>query len=217
MSSTDLLELAMEKEVMAQCIDLITRLQTEISSFDDENGIECKQEDNIDFRENIDLQTKIFNQQNVKFDLQPPSLFPPLMSAHYVCETGSRLLFLSINWLKNVKFIQNINEDVLVSLLRQSWPMLLILGLVQCKHLLSISSIVVAFINQLKTLIVQEKQSGAKLKRYCQHVSTIQEFIINLSRLNCDEYEFAYLKIISCLTGGKSKYSQLKFLLLSFH
>lgn len=204
MSSTDLLELAMEKEIMAQCIDLITRLQTEIANLEDENGFDCKQDDILDRKDSLDLQAHIFNQQNVKFDLQPPSLFPPLMSAHYVCETGSRLLFLSVNWMKNIRVLQNLSEDMLVSLLKNCWPQLVILGLVQCKNLLSISSILVAFINQLKSLIVQEKQPGTKLKRYCHHVSTMQEFIIQMSQLSCDEYEFAYLKIISLLSpSGK--------------
>lgn len=204
MSSTDLLEIAMEKEVMAHCIDLITRLQSDISNIDDENGVDCKRdEDTIDRKDTFELQLHTFNQQNVKFDLQPPSLFPPLMSAHYVCETGSRLLFLSVNWIKSIRILQNLSEDVLVTLLRNCWPQLLILGLVQCRQLLSISSILIAFINQLKSLIVQEKQSVAKLKRYCQHVSKIQDFIMTVNRLNCDEYEFAYLKIITLLSNGK--------------
>lgn len=204
MSSTDLLELAMEKELMAQCIDLIGRLQNDIASLDDENGFDCKPDDShLDHKDTLDLQAQMFNQQTVKFDLQPPSLFPPLLHAHYVCETGSRLLFLSINWMKTVRGLQGLSEDVLVSLLKNCWPQLVVLGLVQCRHLLSVSSILVAFINQLKSLIVQEKQSGAKLKRYCQHVATIQEFIVNMGRLNCDDYEFAYLKVMSLLATGE--------------
>lgn len=202
MSSTELLEIAVEKEIMANCVELITRLQADISNTDDENVFDGKFDEGIiDRKSAYDVPSRTFNQQNVKFELQPPNLFPPLMSAHYVCETGSRLLFLSVTWIKNS--LQNLSEDILVSLLKNSWSQLLIIGLVQCKHLLSINTILVAFVNQLKSLIVQEKQSAVKLKRFCFTVSKIQDFIVTASRLNCDDYEFAYLKILSLLSAGE--------------
>lgn len=208
--SNDLIELAMEKDMVAQCVELIGKLQSDINSFDEENALHIKNE-SFD-RKDSDFLPHILNEQNVKFELQPPSLFPPLMNAHYVCETGSRLLFLSINWIKKIRTFQILNEDTLVQMLKNCWPELILIGLVQCRQLLSINSILMALLNQLKALIVQEKKSGKKLQRICQHVVGIKDFIMDVSKMNCDEYEFGFMKLVCVLsadTEGTSEASQL--------
>lgn len=203
--SNELMELALEKEITSQCVELIAKLQNDLNHYEEENHFNIKPE-NLEQKDNtnsMDYYPQIINDQNVKFDLQPPNLFPPLMNAHYVCETGSRLLFLSINWLKRIRCVQILNEDTVVQMLRNCWPEILILGLVQCRQMLSINSILMAFVNQLKSLIVQEKPSGSRLKQACRHVQMLQEFILDVTKMNCDEYEFAYLKIICLLSSGK--------------
>ncbi|XP_063704857.1 orphan steroid hormone receptor 2 isoform X2 [Culicoides brevitarsis] len=204
--SNDLIELAMEKELMAQCVELIGKLQSDINSFDEENALHIKNE-SFDRKEN-DFLPQMLTEQNVKFELQPPSLFPPLMNAHYVCETGSRLLFLSINWVKKIRALQILNEDTLVQMLKNCWPELILIGLVQCRQLLSINSILMALLNQLKSLIVQEKKSGAKLQRTCQHVVAIKDFIMDVSKMNCDEYELGFMKLVCVLSADTEKTSE---------
>lgn len=200
----ELIELALEKEIMAQCVELVGKLQSDINSFDEESSLNIKNE-NFDRKDSDrDFFPHMLNEQNVKFELQPPSLFPPLMNAHYVCETGSRLLFLSINWIKKIRALQILNEDTLVQMLKNCWPELILIGLVQCRQLLSINSILIALLNQLKSLIVQEKKSGKKLQRTCQHVVGIKDFIMDVSKMNCDEYEFAFMKLICVLSAGES-------------
>uniref|UniRef100_A0A336M4G3 CSON011984 protein n=1 Tax=Culicoides sonorensis TaxID=179676 RepID=A0A336M4G3_CULSO len=204
----DLIELALEKEIVAQCVELISKLQSDINNFDEESSLNIKNENFLDRKDPNDYYPQMINDQNVKFDLQPPSLFPPLMNAHYVCETGSRLLFLSINWVKRVRALQILNEDTLVQMLKNCWPELILIGLVQCRQLLSINSILMALLNQLKSLIVQEKKSGKKLQKTCQHVLGLKDFIMDVSKMNCDEYEFAYMKLICLLSADTEKSSE---------
>lgn len=210
-STESLLELAFDKETIAQCIELISKLQQDITALaDDEHSL--SRPASVQDRRDSDGSDhpQMINEQNVKFDLQPPQFLPQVWNAHYLCETGSRLLFLSINWIKKVRALQSINEDTAVTLLRSSWPQLVILGIVQSRHLLSINSILTALVGQLRTLIMQEKQTNAaKLKQYCQHVATIQEVIVEVSRLNCDDYEFAYLKVICLLSADTSKSTEV--------
>lgn len=206
--SDALLELALEKETVAQCIELISKLQQDIAALADDEHSLSRPASVQERRDSGD--SAIINEQNVKFDLQPPSFLPQLWNAHYLCETGSRLLFLSINWIKKIRTLQSINEDTLVTLLRNAWPQLIVLGIVQRRQVLSINSILTALVSQLRTLIVQEKQpAAAKLKQYCQHVATIQDVIVEMSRLQCDEYEFAYLKVICVLSADSSKTTEL--------
>jgi len=209
-SSTDhLLELAIEKETVAQCIELISKLQQDIAELAGDEQLlsrPASANDRVDCSDGL----QIITDQNVKFDLQPPSFLPQLWNAHYLCETGSRLLFLSINWIKKIRALQVIHEDTVVALLRSAWPQLIILGIVQRRQLLSINSILTALVSQLRSLVMQEKQPNAvKLKQYCQHVATIQDVIVEISRLNCDEFEFAYLKVICMLSADTSKSSEV--------
>lgn len=201
--SNELIELALEKEIMAQCVELVGKLQSDISSFDEENALNIKNESFGRKDNDSNFFPHMLNEQNIKFELQPPSLFPPLMNAHYVCETGSRLLFLSINWIKKVRALQILNEDTLVQMLKNCWPELVLIGLVQCQQLLSINSILMALLNQVKSLIVQEKKSGKKLQRTCQHVVAIKDFIMDVSKMNCDEYEFGFMKLVCVLSAGE--------------
>jgi len=39
---------------------------------------------------------------NFVFNLTMPTPMPAYLTVHYICETASRLLFLSIHWARNI-------------------------------------------------------------------------------------------------------------------
>jgi len=43
---------------------------------------------------------------NFVFSLTMPSPMPAYLTVHYICETASRLLFLSIHWARNIPAFQ---------------------------------------------------------------------------------------------------------------
>jgi len=43
---------------------------------------------------------------NFVFNLTMPTPMPAYLTVHYICETASRLLFLSIHWARNIPAFQ---------------------------------------------------------------------------------------------------------------
>lgn len=44
----------------------------------------------------------VLTQQNFTFNLTTPSPMPAYLNVHYICETASRLLFLSMHWTRSI-------------------------------------------------------------------------------------------------------------------
>jgi hypothetical protein len=45
----------------------------------------------------------VLTPERANFELPVPLPMPPVLNMQYICETASRLLFLSVHWLKSVK------------------------------------------------------------------------------------------------------------------
>jgi hypothetical protein len=45
----------------------------------------------------------LLNEQRAKFEMPIPLPMPRELNINYICETASRLLFLSVHWLKSIK------------------------------------------------------------------------------------------------------------------
>lgn len=54
----------------------------------------------------LDFDGPVLQDQHVAFNLQTPTSVPPYLSLHYICESGSRLLFLSVYWARNIPAFQ---------------------------------------------------------------------------------------------------------------
>ena len=48
----------------------------------------------------------MLNETNFDFSLSAPSPLPAYLNVHYICETASRLLFLSMHWARAVGAFQ---------------------------------------------------------------------------------------------------------------
>lgn len=119
-SQTDapnLLQSAIDKNILSEAQDIIASLQmeghnnnelgnnnfkTEVKDDPDGDGAA---DDYDDFEDELAalMDGPILCEQEIAFNLQPPTIVPHYLNFHYICESGSRILFLSIFWIKKFR------------------------------------------------------------------------------------------------------------------
>lgn len=104
-----LLQNVIDKNTLAEAQEIIANLQSDTHSSNEFNDIikndpdSCLSSDDIDeFEDEISAipDGHLFPERDVTFNLQAPPFVPNYLNMHYVCETGSRILLLSMCWFK---------------------------------------------------------------------------------------------------------------------
>lgn len=144
-----------------------------------------------------------------------PSPMPEYLNVHYICESASRLLFLSMHWARSISAFSALgyehlwraevfllqsktsasclicvsaspSQEANTSLVRACWNELFTLGLAQCAHVMNLSTILSAIINHLQSSI----QDGTD-QRLRHH------FTVGSTRMNRSEqmWFIYYLKL----------------------
>ncbi|XP_068601195.1 nuclear receptor subfamily 2 group C member 2 [Brachionichthys hirsutus] len=144
----------------------------------------------------IEVEGPLLTDSHVGFKLTMPSPMPEYLNVHYICESASRLLFLSMHWARSIPAFSALGQETNTSLVRSCWNELFTLGLAQCAHVMNLSTILTAIINHLQSTIQDDKLSGERVKQVMEHVWKFQEFCNSMTRLETDSYEYAYLKAI---------------------
>lgn len=144
----------------------------------------------------IEVEGPLLTDSHVSFKLTMPSPIPEYLNVHYICESASRLLFLSMHWARSIPAFSALGQEANTSLVRASWNELFTLGLAQCAHVMNLSTILTAIINHLQSNIQDEKLSGDRVKQVMEHIWKFQEFCNSMTKLETDSYEYAYLKAI---------------------
>ncbi|XP_004870527.1 nuclear receptor subfamily 2 group C member 2 isoform X2 [Heterocephalus glaber] len=144
----------------------------------------------------IEVEGPLLSDTHVMFKLTMPSPMPEYLNVHYICESASRLLFLSMHWARSIPAFQALGQDCNTSLVRACWNELFTLGLAQCAQVMSLSTILAAIVNHLQNSIQEDKLSGERVKQVMEHIWKLQEFCNSMARLEIDGYEYAYLKAI---------------------
>ncbi|CAF0901894.1 unnamed protein product [Adineta steineri] len=129
-----------------------------------------------------------------KFTITPPTnndfqdiqLLLPTNS--FICESASRILFQSIDWIKNNTCFQTLEAQIQIILLQNHWLPLFILSLLQCSSTINLANILTALL--AKKLVNNESNKWLDLRR-------IQALLYEFDRLHVTDVEFAYLKLIS--------------------
>ncbi|XP_028307665.1 nuclear receptor subfamily 2 group C member 2 isoform X1 [Gouania willdenowi] len=142
----------------------------------------------------IELEGPLLTDGHIGFKLSMPSPMPEYLNVHYICESASRLLFLSMHWARSIPAFSALSQEANTSLVRACWNELFTLGLTQCAHIMNLSTILAAIINHLQTSIQDEKLSGERVKQVMEHIWKFQEFCNSMTRLETDSYEYAYLR-----------------------
>ncbi|XP_032432794.1 nuclear receptor subfamily 2 group C member 2 isoform X2 [Xiphophorus hellerii] len=144
----------------------------------------------------IEVEGPLLTDSHVGFKLTMPSPMPEYLNVHYICESASRLLFLSMHWARSIPAFSVLGQEANTSLVRACWNELFILGLAQCAHVMNLSTILTAIINHLQSSVQDDKLSGERVKQVMEHIWKFQEFCNSMTRLETDSYEYAYLKAI---------------------
>ncbi|KAI3357600.1 hypothetical protein L3Q82_016005, partial [Scortum barcoo] len=144
----------------------------------------------------IEVEGPLLTDSHVGFKVTMPSPMPEYLNVHYICESASRLLFLSMHWARSIPAFSALGQEANTSLVRACWNELFTLGLAQCAHVMNLSTILAAIINHLQSSIQDDKLSGERVKQVMEHIWKFQEFCNSMTRLETDSYEYAYLKAI---------------------
>lgn len=144
----------------------------------------------------IEVEGPLLTDTHVCFKLTMPSPIPEYLNVHYICESASRLLFLSMHWARSIPAFFALGQKVNTCLVRACWNELFTLGLAQCAQVMNLSTILAAFINHLQSSIQDDKVSGDRVKQVMEHIWKLQTFCNSMSKMDTDSYEYAYLKAI---------------------
>ncbi|XP_048874139.1 nuclear receptor subfamily 2 group C member 2 isoform X4 [Brienomyrus brachyistius] len=101
----------------------------------------------------MEVEGPLLTDTHVSFKLTMPSPMPEYLNVHYICESASRLLFLSMHWARSIPAFQALGQDCNTSLVRACWNELFTLGLAQCSQVMSLSTILAAIVNHLQSSI----------------------------------------------------------------
>ncbi|XP_060101180.1 nuclear receptor subfamily 2 group C member 1 isoform X2 [Heteronotia binoei] len=144
----------------------------------------------------VEIEGPLLSDAHVAFRLTMPSPMPEYLNVHYICESASRLLFLSMHWARSIPSFQALGQDNSISLVKACWNELFTLGLAQCSQVMNVATILAAFVNHLHNSLQQDKLSAERGKLVMEHIFKLQEFCNSMVKLCLDGYEYAYLKAI---------------------
>ncbi|XP_026554357.1 nuclear receptor subfamily 2 group C member 1 isoform X1 [Pseudonaja textilis] len=144
----------------------------------------------------VEIEGPLLTDAHVAFRLTMPSPMPEYLNVHYICESASRLLFLSMHWARSIPSFQALGQDNSISLVKACWNELFTLGLAQCSQVMNVATILTAFVNHLHNSLQQDKLSADRGKLMMEHIFKLQEFCNSMVKLCLDGYEYAYLKAI---------------------
>ncbi|XP_043943576.1 nuclear receptor subfamily 2 group C member 1 isoform X3 [Protopterus annectens] len=144
----------------------------------------------------VELEGPLLSDAHIAFRLTMPSPVPEYLNVHYICESASRLLFLSMHWARSIPAFQTLTQNSGITLVKACWNELFTLGLAQCSNVMNVGTILTAIVDHLHSSLEQEKLTADKVKLVMDHIFKLQEFCNSMNRLSLDGCEYAYLKAI---------------------
>ena len=139
----------------------------------------------------------------VKFQLPFTLPIPFHLNSQFVCETASRLLFLSVHWARKIPVFQSLPYSTQVSLLKNSWADLFILSLAQCKDQINLPAVLTAVASHLQTCLGQDSLSLARTRQLVNTLAKIKNIVNKVDELGLEPEEFAYLRLCSLFGSGR--------------
>ncbi|XP_078488093.1 nuclear receptor [Ciona intestinalis] len=145
----------------------------------------------------LDFEGPLMTDSNFLFELTTPTPLPEVFNVHYVCESASRLLFLSAQWARSIFAFQLLRTECHTSLLRDCWHELFMLGLAQCSRSMNLDRIIMTIIRHLKTSLQQGKLTTSHVCHVSEHLNKLQDFVARLQKLEVDQHEYSYIKALA--------------------
>lgn len=140
----------------------------------------------------------------ISFSLSPPLPAVPEMTPQFVCETASRLLFLSVHWARRLPVFRSLPYSTQVSLMRNSWSDLFLLGLVQCRTQLCLPSLLSALASQLSHWLEEDRLPLQRAGQLTKHLARVRQLAASLESYSISPEEFAYLRLLALFGPDQS-------------
>jgi len=140
----------------------------------------------------------------ISFSLSPPLPAVPEMTPQFVCETASRLLFLSVHWARRLPVFRSLPYSTQVSLMRNSWSDLFLLGLVQCRTQLCLPSLLSALATQLSHWLEEDRLPLQRAGQLTKHLARVRQLAASLEGYSITPQEFAYLRLLALFGPDQS-------------
>lgn len=222
--SSELFESVLEQKLLNDTFDMINMIESSLQGNYEAYNSNGSPDENLTpiFLANLTDETV------TQFKIQLPNLLPKM---HFVCEVGSRILFKSIDWLRDIHVWQYFGAEAQSEMLKLSWTELLVIGLAQVissspQSMQLKSMIVSTLVNYVKSLILYstnesnqlkiggksdaKSTSGQKLKKMLNNIMLINKFADTIAQLELDGVEFAHLRILSLFNPNKCYATNLK-------
>ena len=194
--TSELLESLQEQKLLNNAFELINMIEHSLQNQDSKNDESMEEKILLSYLNNL------ANEDTNQFKIQLPQTLLPKM--HYVCEIGSRILFKTIDWLKDNQVWKCFDEETQNAMLQSNWAELLIIGLAQIlvsSDQFQLKAIIVStLLNYVKSLIIYSANeshqiklggvkgdfktpSGHKIKKMLNNIVLINKFIDEISLL----------------------------------
>eukprot|EP00096_Caligus_rogercresseyi_P009714 TRINITY_DN334_c0_g2_i1.p1 TRINITY_DN334_c0_g2~~TRINITY_DN334_c0_g2_i1.p1 ORF type:complete len:681 (-),score=179.54 TRINITY_DN334_c0_g2_i1:445-2487(-) len=191
---------AREKSLISRAMDVMTKTicleeEEEVGDGDVEDSGQDAQSRGSE--ESMDMDEVVIEESLVNFKLSTPSPTPFYLNVHFICETASRLLFLSVHWVRTIPAFGQLSYESQVGLVRNSWSDIFVLGMSQCSKSMNLQSILTAIVSHLQTSVSQDKLSAQRVRQVTSTICKVQEYVRTMSKMCINDHEYAYLKAIS--------------------
>ncbi|VDK53404.1 unnamed protein product [Anisakis simplex] len=138
----------------------------------------------------------LLNNEKAKFDLPVPHPMPRELNIQFVCETASRLLFLSAHWIKDMKAISS-DASLLEQTMKLKWCDLFIIGLMQCSDQFCLNNMLSAMSNHLDNCSKLGQLKAERFEEVNEQITFLLKLAERFDELKLSSMEFAYVKLIS--------------------
>ncbi|KAI1716888.1 ligand-binding domain of nuclear hormone receptor domain-containing protein [Ditylenchus destructor] len=149
----------------------------------------------------------LFSAERATFDLPIPQPQPQELNIQFICETASRLLFLSVHWIKNVKAFAE-KPFYLESTMKSKWCDLFVLGLMQCADEIRLPNMLNALNNHLSTCAKFGQLKAEKYEEVNKQINHLLTFVNRTRSHKLSSVEYAYLKAIAFTSNDLPSNSQ---------
>uniref|UniRef100_A0A7E4ZQ55 Nuclear receptor n=1 Tax=Panagrellus redivivus TaxID=6233 RepID=A0A7E4ZQ55_PANRE len=114
----------------------------------------------------------------------------------FMCETASRLLFLSVHWIKNVPALSQSAQSLAITM-KSKWCDVFVLGLMQCSADFHLNSLLLAMNSHLGACARFGRLKADKFEEVNDQIKNLIILAQKADELKITPTEFAYLKIIA--------------------
>ncbi|EPB69371.1 hypothetical protein ANCCEY_11542 [Ancylostoma ceylanicum] len=138
----------------------------------------------------------IFNVERCRFELPVPHPPPAELNIQFICETASRLLFLSVHWMKDVR--TGLKPLTLESVMKTKWCDLFVLGLMQCAEEVGLTRMLEAMNSHLAACsrVGEAQPDGVRLPEI--GVVHLERFVVSPSLSTIRSAVFADIPASTC-------------------